>query len=361
MPVLRILHLAGSASDDLYCNMSRIYAKYCLADTAAFSSLYDFRIAFVTPDGQWRFPRSLSEEDVAAAKPLSLSNAIQSIIAQNIDLMLPHMYCIPGMTYYRALFDLLKIPYMGNTPDLMALTTHKGKAKAVVAAAGVKVPAGELLRRGDIPTILPPAIVKPANADNSLGVSLVREAADFDNALKKAFEHSDEVIVETFIEPGRELRCSIVVRDGQLIDLPLEEFLVDQDKSPIRTYQDKFPTSDPGGKFKDWPKSDVNTHWLVDSDDPITQKVQQVAKKCHLALGCRYYSIFEFRIDPAGEPWFLEAGLYCSFGNGSGIPHTAKAAGISLEELFKIVVKETLSTTRWCSANLVWAVCFFHS
>ncbi|MHC5733078.1 MAG: D-alanine--D-alanine ligase family protein, partial [Nostoc sp.] len=91
---------------DLYCNMSHIYAKCCLADTASFSSFYDFQIAFVTPDGQWRFPRSLSEEDIAAAKSLPLFDAIQFITAQNIDLMLPHMYCIPGVTYYRALFDL---------------------------------------------------------------------------------------------------------------------------------------------------------------------------------------------------------------------------------------------------------------
>ena len=105
------------------------------------------------------------------------------------------MYCIPGMTHYRALFDLLKIPYMGNTPELMAITAHKSRTKAIVAAAGVKVPPGELLRKGDIPTIPPPAIVKPATADNSLGVSIVNEITDYDAALKKAFEHSEEVIV----------------------------------------------------------------------------------------------------------------------------------------------------------------------
>ena len=344
MAVLRILHLVGSAYNDLYCNMSLIYAKCCLADAASFSSQYDFRIAYITPDGQWRFPPSLMEKDIAATKPMSLSEAIQFITTQKIDLMLPHMYCIPGMTSYRALFDLLKIPYMSNTPDLMALTTHKGKTKAIVAAAGVKVPAGELLRQGDVPTLLPPVIVKPANADNSLGVSLVKEVDDYDAALKKAFEHSNEVLVETFIKPGRELRCSIIVKDGQIIDLPLEEFTVNEDQRPIRTYHDKFPTPDADGIFRTWPKGGSKTHWIVDVNDPITQKIQEVARKCHIALGCRYYSIIEFRVDPAGECWFLEAGLYCSFGNGSGIPHVAKSAGISLEELYKIVINETLST-----------------
>ena len=74
-----------------------------------------------------------------AAPPMPLADAIAFITSKNIDLVLPQMFCLPGMTQYRALFDLLNIPYVGNTPDLMALTAHKAKAKAIVAAAGVKV------------------------------------------------------------------------------------------------------------------------------------------------------------------------------------------------------------------------------
>lgn len=344
MSPLRILHLVGSAYNDFYCDLSREYAQCCLYDTAFFSSSYDFRLAYITPDGQWRFPRSLNSQDIDNAESMSLSDAIQSIKAQNIDLVLPHMYCIPGMTHYRSLFDLLKIPYIGNAPDVMAVTAHKGKTKAIVAAAGVPVPQGELLRKGDIPTIAPPTIVKPADADNSLGISLVNNVADYDQALKKAFEHANEVIVETFIEPGREVRCSIIVKDGQLIGLPLEEFLVNSDQRPVRTYADKFPHLDEDGKFRGWPKSDVKQHWIVDQNDPVTERVHEVAKKCHLALGCRHFSMFDFRIDPEGKPWFLEAGLYCSFGYGSGIPHVAKTVGMPLDVLFKVIVKETLGT-----------------
>lgn len=257
MSVLRILHLTGSASDEFYCDLSRKYAECCLVDTSTFTSSYDFKIAFITLDGQWRFPCSLRPEDIAATKPMTMSNAIQFIIVQNIDVVLPHMYCISGMTHYRALLDVLKIPCIGNTPDVMAITAHKGKAKAIVASAGVKVPFGELLRQGDIPTIPPPAIVKPVNADNTLGVSLVKDAADYNTALKNAFEHTDEITVEAFIEPGREVRCSIIVKDGQLVGLPLEEYLVDPHERPIRTYSEKFPTAGSDGKFRGWSKSDI--------------------------------------------------------------------------------------------------------
>ena len=33
-----------------------------------------------------------------------------------MDAMIPQMFCIPGMTAYRALFDELGIPYLGNRP-----------------------------------------------------------------------------------------------------------------------------------------------------------------------------------------------------------------------------------------------------
>ena len=342
MSVIRILHLVGSAHNDFYCNLSRDYAESCLLATAN-PSLYEFLIAYITPDQQWRFPDSLSQEDIAAAKPMSMLDALQFITAQNIDLMLPQMVCIPGMTHYRALFDLLKIPYIGNTPDVMAMANHKAITKAIVAAAGVKVPFGEVLRQGDVPTIPPPVVIKPASADNSLGVYLVTLASDYDAALKKAFEFGSEVIVEAFIEPGREVRCGVIVKDGELIGLPLEEYQIDPDDRPIRSYSDKFK-KDPGSSNLRSTAKKYVAPWIVDPNDPITEKVQQMAKKSHLALGCRHYSLFDFRIDPKGEPWFIEAGLYCIFDNKSVIAYTANAAGIPLNELFKIAINEALGT-----------------
>ncbi len=339
MSVLRILHLVGSGENNFYCDLSRLYAKDCLAATAN-PSLYEFHIAYITPDRQWRFPPSLSREDIATANPMSLSEAIKFITAQNIDLVLPQMFCIPGMTEYRALFNLLNIPYVGNTPDVMALAAHKAKAKAIVAAAGVKVPFGELLRRGDIPTIKPPAVIKPASSDNSFGVALVKDFADYDTALKTAFEYADEVLVEEYIELGREVRCGIIVKDGELVGLPLEEYLVNAQDHPIRNYADKLKQTEDGDlslTAKDKIKA-----WIVDPSDPVTETVQEVAKKCHQALGCRHYSLFDFRIDPQGQPWFLEAGLYCSFSPKSVIASMAKAAGIPVDKLLISAIDETL-------------------
>jgi D-alanine-D-alanine ligase len=46
--------------------------------------------------------------------------------------------------------------------------------------------------------------------------------------------------------------------------------------------------------------------------------------------------LFDFRIDPEGQPWFLEAGLYCSYSPNSVLAVMASARGIGVGELFEI-------------------------
>lgn len=335
---LCVVHMVGSAVSDFYCDLSRLYASDCLQATED-PARYETHLAYVTPDRRWRFPVDLSTEAIDAAEPISVADVLPRLTELEVDVMVPQMFCLPGMTSYRALFDLLAIPYVGNPPDVMALAANKARAKAVVAAAGVSVPSGDVVRRGDQPRIAPPVVVKPADADNSLGVSLVRAPDEYDGALKAALGHSGEALVETFIELGREVRCGILVRDGQLVCLPLEEYSVDAARRPIRTYGEKI-ARDGNGELRLLAKEPAEA-WIVDPDDPITERVWDVARKCHVALGCRHYSLFDFRIDPAGEPWFLEAGLYCSFARQSVISVMAKASGLDTSELFQIAINES--------------------
>jgi D-alanine-D-alanine ligase len=71
--------------------------------------------------------------------------------------------------------------------------------------------------------------------------------------------------------------------------------------------------------------------------------VGAIAKQCHIALGCRHYSLFDFRIDPEGQPWFLEAGLYCSFAPTSVIAAMAQASGMALDQLLQTMLDNVLT------------------
>ncbi|WP_375503155.1 D-alanine--D-alanine ligase [uncultured Jatrophihabitans sp.] len=342
---LRVLHLVGSAVSEFYADLSRLYASDCLTATAD-PQRYEPLVAYVSPDRRWRFfeavsPANLDPDSIAAAEPLDVAGAIARIDALRIDVMVPQMFCLPGMTHYRALFDVLGIPYVGNRPDVMAIAADKARARAIVAAAGVRVPEGEVLRRGDVPTLVPPTVIKPVDTDNSLGLALVRQATDYERAIKDAFTHADAVLVERYVELGREVRCGVVERGGELVALPLEEYDVDTDRKPIRDHADKIDRS--GDGELNLVAKDAAHAWMVDVDDPITERVWAAAKLAHVALGCRHYSLFDFRIDPDGEPWFLEAGLYCSFAKQSVVSMMAAAAGIDLPELFGAAVDQALT------------------
>ena len=340
---LRVLHLVGSAVNDFYGELSRLYARGCL-QIAGDPARYETHIAYVTPDRRWRFPADLSADAIASAVPMSPADAIGHLTELDVDLAVPQMFCVPGMTHYRALLDLLGIPYLGNTPDVMALASHKARTRAVVAWAGVDVPWGQVVGPGTLPAIAPPAVVKPVDADNSLGVGLVREAAQYPGALQAALAHSDQALVETYIELGREVRCGIVVQGGELVCLPLEEYDVDSDRRPIRGYADKLRV-DAHGELALVAKEPTKA-WTVDPDDPVTGRVWAVAEACHAAMGCRHYSLFDFRVDPIGRPWFMEAGLYCSFSAHSVISVMASAAGIATDELFAMAVSNVLEMTK---------------
>jgi D-alanine-D-alanine ligase len=340
MSKLRVLHLVGSALSNFYAELSCLYAQDCLKNTAN-PDRYEFQIAYISPDKTWRFPTSLSQAEIAATPSVSLAQAIQVLLDLHIDVMVPQMFCVPGMTQYRHLFDLLNIPYVGNPAALMALVADKAKTRAIVAAAGVDVPPGEVLRAGEYPTIDFPVVIKPIDTDNSIGVALVRDAANWDIALETGLNHGERVLVEKFIELGREVRCGIIARAGKLVCLPLEEYALDANTRPIRSYTDKLKQNDDGDL--DFAAKDSSKSWIVDPSDPITDRVWAMAKKCHVALGCRHYSLFDFRIDPQGNPWFLEAGLYCSFAETSVLSAMAKASEISLETFFQDMLQDTIA------------------
>lgn len=338
--MLHVLHLVGSPTSEFFARLSRLYAADCLAATVD-PSRYTTTIAHVSPDGLWRLPTGLSARELAAAPPLPLAAALAQLSALPIDVAVPQLFCLPGMTTYRALLDLLHLPYTGNTAAVMALTADKARARAVIAAAGVDVPPGRVVHPGDPLPLELPVVVKPVDSDNSRAMALVRDPADYDDAVRHAAAATSTgtALVERYVELGREVRCGVLERDGRLVCLPLEEYAVDA-AHPVRTYDDKLAATG-DGELRLVAKT-TDKAWTVDVADPITERVWQAARASHAALGCRQYSLFDFRVDPDGRPWFLEASLYCSFATTSVLTVMAGAAGTALPDLFDLVLTSAL-------------------
>ena len=134
----KAMHVFGSTKDEYYSAISVYYAKEA-AEASWMPKTYINQFACVSPDLMWRFPQSPNKADVEAAKPHTLSEAMDYIrdVLQP-DVMIPHMYCPPGMTTYRALFEqCLNVPVVGCDPDCMSLTTDKFQSQAVCQVLNV--------------------------------------------------------------------------------------------------------------------------------------------------------------------------------------------------------------------------------
>lgn len=353
---LTVLHLVGSAESELLADVSLLYARGCLGALRARTlpevlpgaDAYEHVVAHVSPDGRWRFPHDLDAAAIAQASSCTLAEAVRRITALAPDVAVPQMFCRPGMTRYRALLELLGIPMLGNRAETMAIGADKALARAVVAAGGVRVPAGVVVRPGEPVTLDGRApegavVVKPVDADNSLGVTLVPDSSDVtavDAAVREACRHSSRALVETYVELGREVRCGVLEVDGDLVCLPLEEYAVDPVGKPVRDHADKLRRSDDGDLGL--VAKDAEHAWVVDPADPLSDVVHEAARSAYVALGCRHYGLFDFRVDPGGTPYFLEASLYCSYAPSSVLVVMAAAAGIDLEHLFELGVEAAL-------------------
>ncbi|WP_300641290.1 hypothetical protein [Nocardioides sp.] len=344
---MRLLHLVGSPTDDFHAELSLVYARGALASLQEGTD-HEHVVAFVAPDGLWRLPDrpALDDATLGSTEPVELATALRRVREVGIDAALPQMFCRAGMTHYRALLDVLDLPYLGNDPATMALGADKARARAVVAAAGVPVPEGAVVRVGDPrPVFARPGsggsgdvVVKPVDADNSAGVTLVRGGepdAAYVAAVAAACrdDGSGRALVERYVPLGREVRCGVLATREGLVALPLEEYAVDEAASPVRLADSKLARD--GAGDLGLVAKDVTRAWIVPADDPVVPAVHEAALAAYDALGCRHYGLFDLRIDPEGRPWFLEAGLYCSYAPTSVVATMARAAGIDLPALLQ--------------------------
>jgi len=339
-----VIHLCGSRGSDYYGGVSTYYASQCL-EAVVPQGTYKHVAVMVNQDGSWCFPADLTDEGKAAAKPMSMAEAMAKIVAMDAVAMVPHMFCLPGMTTYRALFEALSIPIVGNDAGVMALSTNKAQSRAVVAAAGVRVPEAEILRNGQKPEMSPPFVLKPCNEDNSMGISLFtgKDGQDLDEALKTAFSFDHEVLCERYIPLGREVRCAVLEQDdGSLELLPCLEYFLDE-QNPIRASKDKLVTNEKGVPVT---VTTGGRKCPADIDETLRAKLEFLCTQSHRALGCRDYSLYDVRIDPEGEPYFLEACLYCSFAPKSVIIAMSVGKGNTQQAVFEMLVNRATERKR---------------
>ena len=222
----------------------------------------------------------------------------------------------------QALLDLAGMPYTGSNHIASAAAMDKDLAKRLFRSAGV-LTADWLMapaESAEVEHLLGwPVVVKPSKQGSTVGLSVVRTAAQLPAAIQTAQAFDDEVMIEKFI-PGREFTVGILDQQA----LPVGEIIP---PGEVFDYQSKYQQ---GGAREVFPAQ------LPQAE---AAQLQDHALRAHRALKLGAYSRVDFRRDAAGQFWCLEANSLPGMTATSLLPQAARAAGIDFPTLLERICK----------------------
>ncbi len=104
----------------------------------------------------------------------------------------------------QGVLEYLKIPYTGSGVLGSAIAYNKVVSKEIFMERGIPTAPYQVItaeERGRVKRKLDlPVVVKPADQGSSIGVSIVSAEAKWEKALDRAFEVSEEILIEQYIE-----------------------------------------------------------------------------------------------------------------------------------------------------------------
>jgi len=229
--------------------------------------------------------------------------------------------------------ELLGIPYTGSGVMASSIAIDKVMTKRVLVAEGLPTPQHVLLLRGaytalDVKAALDklglPLIVKPAREGSSIGLTKVTDGAQMQAAVDQAALLDADVLCEQFID-GDEVTCPVLGRGSQAYALPVIRIAAEDGNYD---YQNKYFTD--------------TTQYLVPSGLPEGEEeaIQQLVLQAYRALNCRGWARADVMIDKlTRKPYLLEVNTSPGMTGHSLVPMSARAVGISYEDLCIEILK----------------------
>ena len=223
--------------------------------------------------------------------------------------------------------ELLGIPYTGSGVMASAIAMDKVMTKRIWQALGLSTPRDVVLGRHEqsreqvraVPDALGlPLIVKPPHEGSSIGVTKVQGYSDMQEAVALAARYDDAVLCEEFIE-GDELTCAVLGQGDSARALPVVKIVAPEG---AYDYQNKY--------FTNTTRYQVPCELSPDAE----AQIQQLALAAYRALGCRGWGRADIMLRASDQrPFLLEMNTSPGMTSHSLVPMSAKAAGISYEQL----------------------------
>ncbi|PQI95314.1 D-alanine--D-alanine ligase [Escherichia fergusonii] len=225
----------------------------------------------------------------------------------------------------QGMLELLGLPYTGSGVMASAISMDKLRSKLLWQGAGLPVAPWVAITRTEfekglsdevvkqISALGLPLIVKPSREGSSVGMSKVVAENSVENALKLAFQHDDEVLVEKWLS-GPEFTVAIL-REEILPSIRIQ----------------------PAGTFYDYEAKYLSdeTQYFCPSGLEAEQEsiLKSLVQKAWTTLGCKGWGRIDVMLDDDGQFYLLEANTSPGMTSHSLVPMAARQAGMSFSQL----------------------------
>ncbi len=228
----------------------------------------------------------------------------------------------------QAAFDLFGVKYTGSDYLSSAIAMNKETSKQFFLANGIPTPKGIYMtratRQDDITKLdlTLPCVVKPCCGGSSIGVTIVRDAAEFKAALDDAFKWENELVIEEFVQ-GREFSVGVI--EGKA--LPIIEIAP---KEGFYDYKNKYKA---GSTVETCP---------AEIPEQVTKDMQHYAEEVARVIGLDTYSRSDFLLNDKNEMFCLEANTLPGMTPTSLLPQEAAVIGMSFNQLCEHLIDISL-------------------
>ncbi len=228
----------------------------------------------------------------------------------------------------QGMLDLIGMKYTGSGVLASALGMDKLMFRKIIERENLPVPKYMALKRKDCLLDIkksvgkPPYFIKPNNQGSSVGASMAKNMKELNKSLKIAWKYCDTALVDEYIK-GIEVTCGVLGNDKPFA-LPIVEII--PKKSTFFDYESKYTES--------------GSEEIVPAriSEKLSKKVQEIALRVHLLLGCRGFSRVDF-IVKGNTPYILEINTIPGLTPMSLLPKAAEAQGICYSDLLDLIIK----------------------
>lgn len=222
--------------------------------------------------------------------------------------------------------ELMGIPYTGSGVMASAIAMDKITTKRLWLADGLPTPRYVRLKKDEltreriraVPDELGlPVFVKPPHEGSTIGISKAMGYSDMQEAVDLAARYDDEILCEEFVD-GWELTCPVLGEGADAVALPVIRIEAVQGNYD---YQNKYFTD--------------STQYHVGTLPPEQERaIQAIVLDAYRSLGCRGWGRADLMLRQSdGKAFLLEMNTSPGMTSHSLVPMSAKAAGISYEQL----------------------------